>query len=82
MRKTVFIILILIRVIDAKGQTPEIQARAAFLKAQELYGNGDFSGSIERLNNVKELLGTTNPRVEYLLAQCHFQNGDATNTQK
>jgi hypothetical protein len=77
MRKTVFIILILIRVIDAKGQTPEIQARAAFLKAQELYGNGDFSASIERLNNVKELLGSTNPRVEYLLCQSYMANKDA-----
>ncbi len=62
------------------GQSKEVQARANFLKAEELYGNGAFQESIERLRTVKELLGQTNPRVEYLLAHCHFQNQDVAET--
>ncbi|MEQ9231863.1 MAG: hypothetical protein RIF46_14365 [Cyclobacteriaceae bacterium] len=56
------------------AQSPEVRARATFMNAQELYGNGDFVEAIDLLESVKELLGSTNPRVEYLLAQSHFAN--------
>lgn len=54
------------------AQSNDVLAKAAFLKAQELYGNGDYPEAIVRLDKVKELLGSTNPRVEYLLTQCYM----------
>lgn len=64
---------LLLLAILTHGQSNEVRAKAAFLKAQELYGNADYSAAIEKLDQVKELLGSTNPRVEYLLTQCHFE---------
>ncbi len=58
------------------GQSSEIQARAAFLKAQEHYGNGSYKEAVERLLTAKQLLKSTNPRIEYLLTKCYLQVDD------
>ena len=72
-RPILFLILITSS-IPGITQSPEIQARAAFLTAQEAYGNGDYISAIDKLNEVKNLLKTSNPRVESLLAQSYMAN--------
>jgi tetratricopeptide (TPR) repeat protein len=64
------------------AQSAEVQARAAFLKAQELYGNGDFTGAVERLENAKKLLGGSNPRIDHLLATSHWELGNVQEAKK
>lgn len=71
--RTLIITYLLILSTTSFAQTPEVRAKAAFLKAQELYGSADYQGAIEKLEQVQQLLGGSNPRVDYLLAQCHFQ---------
>lgn len=63
------------------AQPADIQAKSAFLAAQDAYGNGDYPTAIEKLEHVKELLGSTNPRVEHLLANAYFENGDYDQAQ-
>lgn len=60
----------------AHAQSSEIQARAAFLKAQEHYGNGSYKEAVERLLTAKQLLQSTNPRIEYLLTKCYLEVDD------
>ena len=60
----------------ATAQSSEIQARAAFLKAQEHYGNGGYQEAVERLLTAKQLLKSTNPRIEYLLTKCYLELDD------
>lgn len=76
---TYFLLMICL---DVLAQSNDIQAKAAFLSAQEAYGNGDYAGSIEKLEYVKELLGATNPRVEHLLANAYLEMGDYDKVQK
>lgn len=64
------------------AQSDEVRARAAFLSAQEMYGNGTYDQAVIKLEQVKQLLKSTNPRVEYLLAQCHYELGDAQKAQE
>ena len=57
---------------SVKAQPADIQAKAAYLSAQDAYGNGDYALAIEKLEHVKNLLGSTNPRVEHLLANAYY----------
>ena len=63
------------------SQSDDIIAKSAFLSAQDAYGNGDYTTAIDKLEHVKELLGSTNPRVEQLLTNAHFEIGDYEKAQ-
>ncbi len=63
------------------AQPADIQAKSAFLAAQDAYGNGDYAKAIEKLDQVKKLLGSTNPRVEHLLANAYFENEEYDKAQ-
>ncbi len=76
MKKVLLSVVLAMLTLAVSAQSTEVQARAAFLKAQELYGNGDFAGAIERLENAKSLLGSSNPRIDHLLANSHWEEGD------
>jgi hypothetical protein len=56
----------------ASAQSAEVIAKAAFMKAQEYYGNGQYEEAVAKLENVVENLGGTNPGVAYLSAQCYY----------
>ena len=80
MKKNLLLLLTILS-LHTYAQSNDIMAKAAFLKAQELYGNGDFTTAITRLDKVKELLGSTNPRVEYLLTQCYMEDNQPDKAQ-
>jgi uncharacterized protein (TIGR02145 family) len=71
-----FVLLFLFSYTTVLSQPADIQAKAAFLSAQDAYGNGDYPAAIDKLEHVKKLLGSTNPRVEHLLANAYLENGD------
>ena len=74
-------LLLLVTALFSHAQSSELMAKAAFIKAQELYGNGDYTEAIIKLEEVKELLSSTNPRVEYLLAQCYMESNQPDKAQ-
>jgi TonB family protein len=64
------------------SQSDDIKAKSAFLAAQDAYGNGDYATSVQKLEYVKELLGSTNPRVEHLLANGYLEIGQYDKAQQ
>lgn len=64
--------LILGTVAYANAQSNDLIAKSSYLKAQEMYGNGNYGEALDKLAEVVNLLGESNPRVEYLIFQCHF----------
>jgi len=80
--KRILIIVLTLSSLYVFPQSPEIRAKSAFLKAQELYSNEDYTGAINLLKNVKQLLGSSNPRVDYLLTECYIQSEDGFGAQE
>ena len=72
--KTRYLILtaLLACLTPAQAQNNDTEARVAYMEAMNAYGNGQFSSALSTLEQVKKLLGSTNPRVEYLLAKTCF----------
>jgi len=75
--KGLLIITLIFTSLLSYAQSNDVMAKAAFLKAQDLYGSGNYTEAIIRLDKVKGLLGSTNPRVEYLLTQSYQKSGNA-----
>jgi len=55
-------------------QSNEVRAKAYFLQAQQYYNDGSYPLALEKLESVKQLLGTSNPKVDYLLTKCYWAN--------
>ncbi len=81
MKSIILSALFVLLVLACYSQPADIQAKSAFLAAQDAYGNGDYHTAIEKLEHVKKLLGSTNPRVEHLLANAYFENGEFDKSQ-
>lgn len=64
------------------AQSPEILAKSSFLRADESYGNGDFTDAIELLQKAKEYLGETNPKIQALLVRSFVGNKDYEAAEK
>lgn len=76
MKKVLLSTSLIILAFSLAAQSKDIKAKAAFLSAQDAYGNGDYASSAEKLEYVIELLGSTNPRVEHLLANAYLETGE------
>jgi len=76
MKKSRLIITLLILSHFGFGQSPDVLAKAAFIRAQELYGNGEYVQAIEKLKQTQSYLNSTNPRIDQLLAVCYVQAKD------
>jgi len=66
----------------SNAQSKEIMAKAYFLKAQDAYGEGDYQLAVNKLEQVVEMLESTNPRIEYLRTQCYYEIGHTEAAQK
>jgi len=75
MKKVTLYALLITSSLALIAQSTDIQAKAAFLKAQEFYGNGNFIEAVERLESAKKLLGSSNPRIDHLLANSYWELG-------
>lgn len=55
---------------DVKGQIdPELKIRSTYLAAEEAYDAGNFALAIEKLDQAKNALGGSNPKIQYLLVK-------------
>ncbi|SJZ98326.1 hypothetical protein [Sediminibacterium ginsengisoli] len=66
MRKLIMICLFFITGYTLNAQTNAIEAKAAYLLAEESYGKGDYKKTLEFLSQVREALGNTNCKILYL----------------
>ncbi len=76
MKKVILSLALVFCSLALVAQSTEVQAKATFLKAQEFYGNGNFADAVERLESTKKLLGSSNPRIDHLLANSHWELGN------
>lgn len=60
----------------ALGQSPELRARAALMKANEHYAEKKFASAIDAFTRSKEYAGQSTAEIEYLLTKCHVELGD------
>ena len=51
-------------------------AKSEYLMAEKLFNQGDHSGAIEHALKAKSLLGKSNSRIEYLLTNAYYAQGD------
>jgi len=65
------------------AQSKDVLAKAAFRKAQNEFGSGEYPEAINKLDEVVEMLGgATNPRIEYLRSWCYYEMGETNKAQK
>lgn len=76
MKKILALLVLISMACLSSAQPPDVLAKAAFLRAQELYGNAEYQLAIEKLKQTQTYLNSTNPRIDHLLTICYVQASD------
>ena len=74
--KHILSLTLLITSLFIYAQSNDILAKAAFMDAQNAYGQGQYTEAVNGLEEVVQLLGGSNPRVDYLLTESYYKLND------
>jgi hypothetical protein len=66
LKKYFFIIVLLVAAETVTAQTNPLEAKAAYLLAEENYGKGDMRAALDYINEATAKLGTANAKICYL----------------
>jgi uncharacterized protein (TIGR02145 family) len=64
------------------SQSPELQAKSAYLAAEQAYSEGDFSKSLTKLLSAEKSLGSTNARIEWMKVKVYTNLENWTKAKK
>ncbi|WP_133166272.1 hypothetical protein [Sphingobacterium haloxyli] len=73
MKHTLILIFLLVAQICTYAQGNQIEAKAAYLLAEESFATGDYAATLEYLNTATESLGSTNSKLLYLQIQAELE---------